>query len=138
MNSFYLRILASDEPFYQGECQSLSLPIQGGQYGVLAHHCNTIAAVVPGILTYQPPGEQPRKAVISTGLMKVENNQVLVLADTIERPEELDENRAFRAAQAAREALLKKSSRVEYRMAQSNLAREVNRVQAKKNLEKYL
>ena len=56
MNTFHLQILASDKTFYTGECLSLSLPIQDGQYGILPGHCNMIAAVVPGTLTFHPPG----------------------------------------------------------------------------------
>ena len=136
MNTFQLRILGAHGTFYQGECQSLSLPTSSGQYGILAHHCNMIAAIVPGLLIFQAPGqEEPQTAAISTGLLKVEDNQVLIFADTIERPEEIDFNRARRAAEAAQEAILKRKSMLEYRSAQSNLAREVNRLRAKKRFD---
>ena len=45
-----------------------------------------------------------------------------------ERPEEIDANRARRAADQAKEALLQKRSIQEYRVAQYNLARAMSRL----------
>ena len=61
----------------------------------------------------------------------MEDNDVLVLVDTAERPEEIDANRARRAADQAREALLQKKSIQEYRTAQTNLARALNRLKVR-------
>ena len=51
--------------------------------------------------------------------------------DSAERPEEIDAIRAQRAADEAREAILQKRSAQEYRMAQANLARALNRLRVK-------
>ena len=61
----------------------------------------------------------------------MEDHDVLILANTIERPEEIDANRARRAAEAAREALHQKMGWAEYHIAQANLAREINRLRVK-------
>ena len=66
---------------------------------------------------------------MSNGLLKVEDGEVLILVDTIERPEEIDINRARRDADAAKEALLQKRSIQEYHTAQANLSRALNRLQ---------
>jgi F-type H+-transporting ATPase subunit epsilon len=70
----------------------------------------------------------------SSGLVKVENNEVLVLVDSAERPEDIDENRAKRAAAEAKEAMLQKRSIQEYQQAQANLARAINRLRIKNNV----
>ena len=131
MESFPVQILASDHPFYRGECVSLSVPTQDGMYGILAHHSNLIAAIVPGILQYRIGEQAPQEAAVSNGLLKVEDGEVLILVDTIERPEEIDINRARRDADAAKEALLQKRSIQEYRMAQFTLARAAARMKVK-------
>ncbi len=56
---------------------------------------------------------------------------MLILVDSAERPEEIDENRARRAADQAREAMLQRRSIVEYRSAQANLARAASRLRVK-------
>ena len=60
--------------------------------------------------------------------MKVEDGDVLLLADSVERPEEIDASRARRAEARAREALLQRRSVQEYRGAQAHLARALNRL----------
>lgn len=128
MSNFMLSVLAADRPFYVGECTSVTIPMPTGQYGVLAHHCNTIAAVVPGLLSFTLPDGEVRTAAVSEGMVKIENNEVLILVDSAERPEDIDVSRAQRSAEEAREQLLQKRSIIEYRAAEAYLARALNRI----------
>ena len=131
MELFCLRVLASDAPFFDGPCRSVTVPCVGGELGILAHHSNLIAAVVPGELRFQPEGGSLRTAAVSAGLVKIEDGDVLLLVDTAERPEDIDANRAKRAADAAKEELLQKKSLQEYKSAQANLARALSRLRVK-------
>lgn len=135
MSQFQVFILAADNVLYEGPCESLVVPTSQGQYGILANHSNMISAVIPGKLTYRTPDGEEQLAAVSAGLVKVENNEVLVLVDTAERPEDIDVNRAKRAADEAKEAMLQKRSIQEYRSAQANLAREVNRLEVKRHYD---
>ena len=131
MDTFQVHILAADRTLYEGPCVSLTIPASDGERGILAHHSSMMAAVVPGMLRFQPPGEEVQLAAVSPGMVKVENNEVLVLVDSAERPEEIDEARARREADQAREALLQKKSRQEYQLAQGSLTRALNRLRVK-------
>ena len=131
MNTFKVSILAADRAFYEGPCESLVVPTLKGQYGILAHHRNVIAAVVPGTLKYKIPDKPAQIAAVSAGLVKIENNEVLVLVDSAERPEDIDANRAKRAADEAKEELLQKKSIQEYRSTQAKLARAISRLRVK-------
>ena len=62
---FPLHILAADKPFYEGDCESLVVPTLDGEYGVLAHHCNIILAIVPGTLTYRTPDGETHPAAVA-------------------------------------------------------------------------
>lgn len=132
MNTFSLLILATDKPFYDGECVSLVIPTVKGQCGIQAHHSNMIAAIVPGMLKFTLPDGKETFAAVSSGIVKVENNHVLLLVDTAERPEEIDENRAKRSAEQAKEAILQKKSIQDYYTAQAKMARAINRLRVKK------
>lgn len=131
--TFHVDILASDNPFYSGPCESIIVPSLQGKYGIKANHSNAIIAVVPGTFFYRVPGEERQVAVVSHGLVKIEDNKILVLVDSIERPEEIDANRAKRAADAAREEMLQSKSIREYHSAQARLARAVSRLRVKDN-----
>ncbi len=131
MKEFKIHILAADNSLYEGPCLSLVIPTVDGQYGILAGHSNMISAVVPGKLTCRVPGQPEQVAAVSEGLVKVENGDVLVLVDAAERPEEIDANRARRAADEAKEALLQHHSMREYHAAQLTLSRALNRLKVK-------
>ncbi|MCI8803948.1 MAG: ATP synthase F1 subunit epsilon, partial [Oscillibacter sp.] len=62
METFRVHILAADRTFYEGPCVSLTIPTTDGEQGILAHHASMIAAVQPGTLRYQIPGEPVRLA----------------------------------------------------------------------------
>ena len=131
MEPFQVHILAADRTFYEGPCLSLTIPVSDGELGILAHHASMIAAVVPGTLRWQAPDQQVELAAVSPGMVKVEHNDVLVLVDSAEHPEEIDAARAQREADEAREALLQKKSRQEHQIAQATLARALNRLRVK-------
>ena len=131
MEPFQVHILAADKTLYEGPCVSLTIPTSDGERGILAHHSSMMAAIVPGMIRWQPPDQEVQLAAVSPGMVKVEANEVLVLVDSAERPEEIDEARARREADQAREAILQKKSRQEYQLAQGALARALNRLRVK-------
>ena len=131
MNSFSLHILAAERNFYEGECTSLVVPITDVSYGIMANHKNMVAAIVPGIMEYLPSEGERVAVCVSQGILIVADNDVKVLVDTVETPEEIDENRARAAAEQAKEAMLQKKSIQEYKSAQMRIAREMNRLKLK-------
>jgi F-type H+-transporting ATPase subunit epsilon len=131
MKTFDIHILAADKPFYEGPCESLIVPTIRGQRGIWAFHSNMISAIVPGKMTYRVPGGEDETAFVSSGLIEVEDNHVILLIDSVERPEEIDENRARLAEDAAKEEILQKRSMQEYQLAQARLARATNRLRVK-------
>ena len=98
-------------------------------------------AVVPGIVEYVPAGEDAKAAglsgkqvvVVSDGLLKVENNEVMILVDTAEHPDDIDEARAKRAEEQAREALKRANSNRDVAIASAELSRAMSRIKASKH-----
>ena len=141
MATFKLRFMASEHMVYDGEAESVSLMTTEGSIGVLAHHSNLIMAVVPGIVEYMPAGEDAREAglsgkqvsVVSDGLLKVENNEVMILVDTAEFPNEIDEARARRAEEKAREDLKRANTNRDVSLATAELSRAMSRIKASKH-----
>ncbi len=131
MDSFYIHILAEDHVLLRGDCLSLTLPIIDGLYGIQAHHSNMISAIVPGILSCTMADGSSLTAAVSNGLVKVEDNDVLVLVESAEAPEDIDLIRAKRAAEEAQAEMQKNLSMMEYRAAQASLIRATNRLRAK-------
>ena len=135
MDSFYIHVLAEDHVVARGDCLSMVLPLEDGLYGVQAHHSNMISAIVPGILTCTMADGSTIRSAVSRGLVKVENNDVLVLIESAENPEAIDLDRAKRAAWEAQEVLQRKHSLMEQTAAEASLARAINRIRAKNTFD---
>lgn len=133
--------MSSEHMVYDGDAESVSLMTTEGSIGILANHSNLIMAVVPGVVEYVPAGEAAKEAglsgrqtvVVSDGLLKVENNEVMILVDTAEDPAEIDEARARRAEEKAREDLRRANSQRDVALASAELSRAVSRIKASKN-----
>lgn len=128
MNNFYLHILAAQRSFYEGECQSLVVPITDGLYGIQANHKNMVAAIVPGFLEFTLPNQKRMKAKVSQGILIVADNDVRLLVDTVETEDEVEINRLQRAVDEAKEIELQKKSVQEFKSATIWIARENSRL----------
>ena len=141
MATFKLHFMASEHMVYDGEAESVSLMTTEGSVGILAHHSNLIMAVVPGLIEFVPAGKDAEAAgmsgrqvsVVSDGLLKVENNEVMILVDTAEHPEEIDEARARRAEEKAREDLRSANTNRDVSLASAELSRAMSRLKASKH-----
>ena len=136
MDSYKLQIMASDHMVFDGDAMSLSLQTTEGSIGVLAHHTNIIMSVVPGELTYEAAGAAKETVIVSDGLLKVENGEVMVLVDTAETPSEIDEARAKRAMDEARENIRRANTNREVSLATAELSRAMSRIKATKKKHK--
>ena len=137
METFQVSILAAENNLYQGECESIVVPTYEGARGIMAHHCNIIEAIAPGKLEYTIPGQEKKLAFVSSGMLKVEDGEVLVLVDSAERPEDIEKNKARRAEEKAKEERLQKTSRQEYILNQAFLARTINRFKTKNDYDQW-
>ena len=136
MSKFYLKVISSNRIFYEGFCTCLIIPSVDGEKAIMAHHEEVIVAVDNGEMRMQKEeGGEWSYAVLGKGFCMVANNRVTVLTDTVERPEEVDANRAKEALERAQERLRQKQSIQEYHMTQAAMARALTRL---KETEKFV
>lgn len=136
MATFHLKIISSNRIFYEGPCHCLIIPAIDGEKAVMAHHEEMIIAIRSGEMRLQTEenGEWTL-AVLGQGFCQIANNRATLLADTVERPEEVDANRAREALERAQERLRQKQSIQEYHMTQAAMARALVRL---KETEKFV
>ena len=131
MTTFWLKVIASDHVFYNGNCEALVVPAHDGEVGILPHREAMILAIQEGELKFRIPGGQEyHHAVVGLGIVQVANNRVTVVVDTAERPEDIDEVRAKQALERAKEQLRQKQSIREYYMSKASMARALSRLKA--------
>lgn len=128
MNTFSLRVIASDKIFYEGRASFVVLPQPDGEKAVQNHHEDTMFAVIPGELRFQTESGQWQRAAISSGFAQMINNRLTILVLTAERPEDIDLKRAEEARERAEERLRQKQSQQEYYSTQTTLARAMTRL----------
>ena len=128
MDTFGLKIIASDRVFYEGRCRKLILPAPDGEMGILANHENMVIAINVGDARMEVEEDSWVDVAVGAGFAEVVNNRVTVLVDTAERPEEIDVRRAEEAKERAEEQMRQKQSIQEYYRTQASLARAMNRL----------
>ena len=105
------------------------VPGSEGYFGVLPGHAPLLATMGIGELTYRI-GRDEFHLAVARGFAEVRNDKVIVLADTAERPEDIDRQRAERARERAERRLGGRTmEEIDYARAISALARALIRLQ---------
>ncbi|MGN0376417.1 MAG: ATP synthase F1 subunit epsilon [Suilimivivens sp.] len=126
-NLFSLRIVTPDRVFYEGEVSMVEFNTTEGEIGVLKKHVPTTVIISPGILTITE-AEGIKEAALHAGFAEILQDEVVILAEIIEWPEEIDEERAQRAKERAEERLRSKTPETDILRAETALQRAMARI----------
>lgn len=136
MSTFRLKIISSSRIFYNGPCHCLIIPALDGEKAVLAHHEEMIIAVKSGEMRMQTEKDgEWGYAAVGQGFCQIANNRAVLLVDSVEKPEEVDANRAREALERAQEKQRQQQSIQEFHMTQAAIARALVRL---KETEKFV
>jgi F-type H+-transporting ATPase subunit epsilon len=135
MREFDLEILTPSKKAFSGKVVSVTIPGTLGSFQILYNHAPLISTFEIGLLKFILPDNTPQYFATSGGTVEAANNKVLVLADTIEAAEDIDEERAIRAKERAQKRLLDKTQDTDLERAEAALKRAVNRLNI---IEKYV
>ena len=122
MASFNLEIITAEQSVFSGQVNSLTAPAADGEIGVLPRHASILTLLKPGELNYSTPETQQHLAV-SGGFLEVNADKVVILVDSAERLEDIDEDRAQLAIQRAKDRLSEKSTDLDLERALRSLRR---------------
>lgn len=132
MNTFQLKIIASNRIFFDDSAQKIILPhIDGGSEGYLAHHENCVVPVEAGEMRITDGNGKDIDAFVGSGFMEFFDNSALLVCVSAELPEEIDVRRAKEAKERAEEELREHHSMMEYHHSQANLSRAMERLKVK-------
>ena len=114
------------------EVEEVVAPGSEGYFGVLPGHAAFLTTLGSGEVSYRM-GRDEKYLAVSGGFAEVTGERVIILAETAERPEEIDRARAERARQRAEQRLAGKSppgveEEIDYMRATDALARAVARL----------
>ena len=126
-----LEIITPERVVLKEEVASVVVPGTDGYWGILPHHAAMIASLRIGVVKYRQ-GDRFYPLAIGGGFFEVVDNRAVILANTAERPEEIDIGRAQAAAERARRRLQESSDETDVQRAEAALKRALNRLRVAK------
>jgi F-type H+-transporting ATPase subunit epsilon len=134
-DNLYLEIITPAKIIFKGNIESVTIPGVEGSFQVLKNHAPLISIFEIGLVKIKIDQNTTKYYATGGGTIEVLNNNVLVLADSLEAVEEIDIERARRARDRAEERLANKTDDTNLERARAALARAINRLTL---VEKYI
>ena len=126
-NLFKLRIITPDRTFYESEVAMVEFNTTEGEIGVLKGHIPLTVVVAPGIITITEESGT-REAALHAGFAEVLSDSVVIMAEIIEWPSEIDLERAQEARDRAEERLRTRTPETDIARAETALQRAMARI----------
>ena len=138
-NIIKFKITTPEKTVYKDEIYQATLPVADGEVTILPNHRSYIASLKSGEIILKKKNEEKEiDLAISGGFIEFHNNELIVLADTAERAEEIDLKRAEEAKKRAEDIKKQRVSidEVEYARVAAVLEKELARVKVARKYSK--
>ena len=122
-----LEIITAEREVFSETVSVVVAPGTDGELGILPDHAPLLTTLQPGELKIIKEGQESFIA-ISGGFIEVLGDKVIVLADTAERSEEIDIDRAEKALQRANERVEEAQSDIDLERAVASLRKSHTRL----------
>lgn len=128
---FHLEVISPERIFYIGDVEMVELTTTEGEIGIYADHIPLTTVVAPGILTItESSGENGiKEAAVLEGFLEILPDQVTILAQSCEWPDEIDMNRALEAKARAERRIKSSDANVNMTRAELALRKSLVRIQ---------
>jgi F-type H+-transporting ATPase subunit epsilon len=127
-DTFQLEIVTPEKMVVRDVAEELQIPGKDGYLGILPGHAPLITELAVGEITYRK-GSQTHHLAVAWGFAEVLPHKTTILAESCERPEEIDTNRAQQAKQRAEQQLRSGAADVDYDQAGAALRRAETRLE---------
>ena len=126
--SIQLQIVSADRSLVSERVDEVEIPGSDGYFGVLPGHTALLALLGAGELWYRQ-GQEKHYLLIAFGFAEVQPDQVTILAEVAERPDEIDVSRAESARRRAEERLARPVIDMDAERARISLLKSLIRLQ---------
>ncbi|MBU2871729.1 F0F1 ATP synthase subunit epsilon [Colwellia sp. E2M01] len=120
-----LSVVSAEESLFSGSIKSLQITGSEGELGIMPGHAPLLTSLKPGMALITKHDDSEEVIYLSGGMLEVQPNNIIVLADVATRADDLDEQAALEAKQRAEENINANSSDVDFTAAAAELARAV-------------
>jgi F-type H+-transporting ATPase subunit epsilon len=126
--TFKIEIVTPDRQVVEDFAEEAQIPGRNGYLGILPGHAPLITELDAGEITYRN-GPRTEHLAVGWGFAEVLPGRVTILAETAERAEEIDPERARKAADRAEGRLSGQDADVDFRLTEAALKRALVRLQ---------
>ncbi len=126
-DTFQLEIVTPEKLVVNEAVEEAQIPGLGGYLGILPGHAPLLTELAVGIITYRAQGVT-KSLSVAWGFAEVLPDKVTMLAETAERPNEIDVARAQKAKERAEQLLKSNDPQLDYERAQDALQRAETRL----------
>ena len=126
-DTFQLEIVTPEKLVVNEAVEEAQIPGLGGYLGILPGHAPLITELAVGVITYRAQGVT-KSLSVAWGFAEVLPEKVTMLAETAERPEDIDVARAQKAKDRAEQFLKSNDPQLDYDRAQDALQRAETRL----------
>jgi len=123
MSSIKFEIVTPERVVLKETIKSITVPTKDGIITVLPKHIPLVGILVPGVAEIKTESGETQLFSVSSGFIEVQRDKVIILADTAERAEEIDLQRAEEAKKRA-----ENEADVDFVNIQTNLEKELARI----------
>ena len=127
MADMRLEIVTAERVVYSEDVSVLVAPGADGELGILPSHAPLLTTLEPGEIRVTKDGEDTYM-VVSGGFLEVIGDRVTILADTAERADEIDLERAEAAMQRAQERIASRPADADLERALASMRRSSARL----------
>src|SRR3989338_5529731 len=126
------KIVTPERIVFEDTVDAVILPTTEGEITVLPHHIPLVTLLRAGVLRIKKGNDETPLAV-SSGVIEVDGKRVVVLADTAERADELEEEKIQKAREEAKHLMEQRRGDSEgFAEASAMLEREIARLKVAK------
>jgi F-type H+-transporting ATPase subunit epsilon len=129
-DTFQLEIVTPEKKVVATAAEEIQIPGKNGYLGILPGHAPLITELAVGEITYRDTsGSNEQRLAVAWGFAEVLPDKVTILAETAERPSEIDVARAREAKTRAEERLASGETTVDVERALDALQRAETRLE---------
>jgi F-type H+-transporting ATPase subunit epsilon len=118
-----LNVVSAEEALFSGSIKSLQITGSEGELGIMPGHAPLLTSLKPGMALITKDDDTEEVIYLSGGMLEVQPNNVIVLADVATRADDLDEQAALEAKKRAEDNMNATGDNVDYAAVAADLAR---------------
>ncbi len=127
----FLEVVTPQKAIVSEEVEIVVAPGSEGEFGVLKGHTTFLTSLKIGTLRYKDAKGKERYLFVNGGFAEVLPDKVTILAESAERRQDIDVQRAQTAKERAEKRLAEKAKDTDFARAEVALKRAVHRLKLK-------